>query len=271
MSEPTFGITFLRDDNEPRPAIESDLSVVGLVGPMTDAQSGIPLNDPITFNSDDVITIKALGTSNLIVDAILGVNGQLGDLQRAARIVLVRTLASSSQDATTKLAEETAGIVGSSTDKTGVHALKSAGQKLGVIPRLIAAPGYTAHQPVANEANPVAAELPGVLNHLIGMGVIGEATVIDQLTHRALLVKPSIAGSDESIWPSPRNDLAVAHKFSAQVLRRIKCEPHGGRRAFRNITFGVRAAHVGPDPARAGRVDRDRAAQFGRQYCGNGI
>jgi len=37
MTEPTFGITFVRDDNEPRPAIESDLSVVGLIGPMAAA------------------------------------------------------------------------------------------------------------------------------------------------------------------------------------------------------------------------------------------
>ena len=41
MTEPTFGISFLRDDDEPRPAIESDLSVIGLVGPMADAQNGI--------------------------------------------------------------------------------------------------------------------------------------------------------------------------------------------------------------------------------------
>ncbi|MFO1100034.1 MAG: phage tail protein [Xanthobacteraceae bacterium] len=173
MTEPTFGITFLRDDDEPRPAIDSDLSVIGLVGPMADAQNGIPLNDPITFNSDDVTTVKALGTTNLIVDAISGINDQLGELQRAARIVLVRTMASSSQDANTKLAEETAGIVGSSTEKTGVHAFRQAGQKLGVIPRLIAAPGFTAHQHAANEANPVAAELPAVLDDLLAVAVLG--------------------------------------------------------------------------------------------------
>ena len=127
MTEPTFGISFLRDDDEPRPAIESDLSVIGFVGPMADAQNGILLNDPITFNSDDVTTLNALGTTNLIVDAINGINDHLGELQRAARIVLVRTVASSSQEANTKFAEETAGIVGGATEKTGLHALKQAG------------------------------------------------------------------------------------------------------------------------------------------------
>jgi phage tail sheath protein FI len=62
------------------------------------------------------------------------------------------------------------GIVGSATEKTGLHALKQAGQKLGVIPRLIAAPGFTAHQHAADEANPVAAELPAVLDDLLRYG-----------------------------------------------------------------------------------------------------
>ena len=72
MTEPTFGISFLRDDNEPRPAITSDLSVVGLVGPMADAAEGISINDPIVFNSDDTATLTALGTNNYIADAVAG-------------------------------------------------------------------------------------------------------------------------------------------------------------------------------------------------------
>jgi phage tail sheath protein FI len=60
---------------------------------------------------------------------------------------------------------------GSATEKTGLHALKQAGQKLGVIPRLIAAPSFTAaHQHAADEANPVAAELPAVLDDLLRYG-----------------------------------------------------------------------------------------------------
>ncbi len=39
MTEPTFGISFLTDDNEPRPAVGSDLPVVGIVAPS-------PLADP---------------------------------------------------------------------------------------------------------------------------------------------------------------------------------------------------------------------------------
>jgi hypothetical protein len=81
MTEPIFGITFVRDDNEPRPAIESDLSVVGLIGPMADADASIPLNDPIEFDSDNTTQLALLGTSNLIIDAINGINEQLAEYE----------------------------------------------------------------------------------------------------------------------------------------------------------------------------------------------
>jgi uncharacterized protein len=177
MTEPTFGITFLRDDNEPRPAITSDLSVVGLVGPAADAQAGIPINVPIEFNSDDATTLAALGTTNNLIDALRGINDQLGELQRAARIVLVRTPASSASDAATRLAEETAAVAGDSSAGTGIHALKRAGTELGVIPRLIACPGYTSQQASPTTANPVCASLPSVLGSLLGVAVVdGPAT-----------------------------------------------------------------------------------------------
>lgn len=180
MTEPIFGITFEREDNEPRPAIESDLSVIGLAGPMADADAGIPINDPIEFNSNDTSVLASLGTTNNIIDAIDGINDQLGDLQRAARIVLVRTTASESEVPATALAENIAGIVGDSTAKTGIHAFKSAGQKLGVIPRLCAAPGFTWQQDASDEANEVAAEFPGVMASILGIAVLGGPSTTKQ-------------------------------------------------------------------------------------------
>jgi hypothetical protein len=147
MTEPTFGITFLHDDTEPRPAIESDLSVVGLIGPMADADMSIPFDDPIEFDSDDKMKLALLGEDNLIIDAINAINAQLADFQQAARIVLVRTEASTNVDADLAEQENIANILGYSTAKTGIHAFLVAGQKLGVIPRLIAAPGFTHQQP----------------------------------------------------------------------------------------------------------------------------
>lgn len=171
MTNPTFGFTILRDDNEPRPVVGSDLSIVGLTGPAPDAASGIPINEPISFNSDDTETITAIG-AGYIRDALEGINDQLAEFQRAAQVVYVRTPASSSTDPATKLAEETASIVGSSTSKTGIHAHRKAGQALGIVPRLHAAPGYTEHQAASDEANPVAAEYTSMLNDVMGVAVL---------------------------------------------------------------------------------------------------
>ncbi|MDC7784756.1 phage tail protein [Rhodoplanes sp. TEM] len=172
MTEPTFGIVFNRDDTEPRPAVDSDLSVVGIAAPAPMAADGIGFYDPIEFNSDDVTTINAIG-NGVVRDALDGINDQLAEFQRAARVVFVRTEHSTSTDPVTKLNEETADIVGDSTAGTGMHALLKAGQKLAVIPRLIMFPGYTAHQSAPDEANPVCAEATGVLNKLLGVAVIG--------------------------------------------------------------------------------------------------
>ncbi len=56
MSDPTFGISITRIDNEPRPAVYSDMSVVGLIGtaPEADAPTVWFRGDgPITTPIDD--------------------------------------------------------------------------------------------------------------------------------------------------------------------------------------------------------------------------
>ena len=54
MSSPTFGISITRVDNQPRPAIVSDMSVVGLVGTAPQANADtFPVNTPVVLYSDD--------------------------------------------------------------------------------------------------------------------------------------------------------------------------------------------------------------------------
>src|SRR5262245_36970964 len=72
-------------------------------------------------------------------------------------------------------------------------------------------------------------------------------------------------------FESPCDDLAVAQKFSGQILRGIERKPDGAVGALRNIALGVCAAHVGLDPARAHGVDRHRATQFGRENSGDRV
>jgi phage tail sheath protein FI len=170
MSEPTFGITISRVDNDPRPAITSDMSVVGLVGPMAGADAAaFPLNTPVAMFSDDPVLGAKLGNANAIGDAIDGINDQLGDYQVAARVVVVRT------DPGADEAAAITNIVGSSVAGSGVHALKRAGELTGLIPRMIGIPDFT-EQHATGEANAVVAELPAVLSSILAHAVVEGGT-----------------------------------------------------------------------------------------------
>lgn len=141
MSDPTFGISIQRVNDDPRPAVYSDMSVVGLVGTAPDANPEVfPLNTPIFVYSDDTAKLMGLGAAGTLADAIEGINDQLGEFQVAAKVVIVRIEAGADVD------ETMTNIIGSSIAKTGLWALTRAGPILGVIPRLIGVPGYTSQQ-----------------------------------------------------------------------------------------------------------------------------
>ena len=140
MSDPIFGIGIERIDNEPRPATDAEMAIIGLVVVAPDADPAkVPLNDPIYGLSNDPAFITALGASGTVAKGLDIINAQLGEYQVAARVVLVRVEEGADE------AETIANLVGSSALKTGMHALRKAGTKLGMIPRLVAVPGHT-HQ-----------------------------------------------------------------------------------------------------------------------------
>ncbi len=181
MTSPTYGIIFNPDDTDPRPAQPSDLSVVGLCLPADDADEDfLPLNEPVAFDSGDPAALAKLGDTEL-AHAVAAIDNQLADLQSSARVVAVRVEKGANAAATI------ANIVGSITDTsegghvgTGIHAFLRAGTMLGVIPRLIGAPGFTGQttQDGDNtEANPICAELPGVCSKILAHAVVaGPAT-----------------------------------------------------------------------------------------------
>ncbi|XAI96346.1 tail protein [Microcystis phage Mae-JY30] len=141
MSDPTFGIAITRLDNEPKPAVRADMAVIGLVGTAPGAVADhYPINDPVLIFSDDEAAIAALGNSGTLPAQIALINAQLGDFQRSARVVISRSVQGETEDATM------ANLVGNAATKTGIHALRSAGPKLGVVPRLIGVPGFTHQQ-----------------------------------------------------------------------------------------------------------------------------
>ena len=141
MSDPTFGISITRIDNEPRPAVYSDMSAVGIIGTAPSADAAVfPLNEPVFMYSDDAAKYAGLGATGTIKDAIDLINAQLGEFQVAAKVVVVRVTEGANAAATIT------NIVGNSTLKTGIHAFVEAGPALGVIPRLLCAPGFTSQR-----------------------------------------------------------------------------------------------------------------------------
>jgi len=137
MTESTFGMTFLRDDSEPSSVVASDLSVAGFVLPSADADpSAFPYHVAVTFNSNDLNYLGKLGSGPLY-RAVVKLNAQLARLQIAARLVVVRVPQGATID------ETIANIVGDPAAGTGWHAMLQAGQRLGVIPRLLGSPGFT--------------------------------------------------------------------------------------------------------------------------------
>lgn len=137
MTEPTFGIVLNRSNDEPRPVVPSDLSVLGLVLPSDDADASVfPINQPVEFNSNDPAYLTKIGTGPL-AKAISLINHQLDDYQVAARTVCVRVAKGADDN------ETITNIIGNQSANTGLYALLTAGQVLGVIPRIIGAPGYT--------------------------------------------------------------------------------------------------------------------------------
>jgi phage tail sheath protein FI len=170
MSDPTFGISITRIDNEPRPPVWSDMSVVGIIGTAPDAEeAAFPLDTPVFLYSDDAAKLTALGATGTLRDAITLLNAQLGEFQVAAKIVVVRVAEGLDVDATMT------SIVGDGVS-TGLQAFIAAGPELGVIPRLLCAPGFTS-QRATGEANPVCAALPPICEKLLAHAVVdGPAT-----------------------------------------------------------------------------------------------
>ena len=157
MTDPTFGISIRRVDEEARPVLGADLSTIGLVGPAPGADpDAFPLNTPVLTRTNDGLLVRKLGTQGYLRDALEGIADQLGELQRAARTIVVRTQAGEGDDPTERLNQTIAGIVGSSTEGTGIHALTRAPSLLGYTPRLIIVPGYTGQTALSDTVGRIA-------------------------------------------------------------------------------------------------------------------
>ena len=234
MSDPTFGLSITRVDTEPRPAIAYDLSVIGLIGTAELADTDrFPLDTPVFVYSDDTTLAADLGATGTLLDAIDGIHDQLGEFQTAAKVVVVRVTEGVDDDATIT------NIVGASGAGTGLWAFISAGPILGIVPRLLIAPGYTA-QGLASNA--VIAELPGVCAKLLAHAIVdGPAT--DQtdaiawregmISSRLIPVETAVkVGQAQTVKPASPRIAGIAvrrdHEFQGRPFHSWANQPISG-------------------------------------------
>jgi phage tail sheath protein FI len=182
------------------------MSVVGLIGTAPEADPAVfPLDTPVFLYSDDAAKRTALGVQGTISDALTLINAQLGEFQVAAKVVVVRV-----EEGET-VAETIANIVGDGIS-TGLEAFVRAGPLLGVIPRLLCAPGFTS-QRTGTDANAVCAALPAICNKLLAHAVIDGPATTEQAaidwretisSSRLIPVDPAVrvmAGSEVTVMP----------------------------------------------------------------------
>jgi uncharacterized protein len=131
------GIQHLRDGIEPQAVLTADMSVVGIVGIAEEADADIfPLNTAVEVRTNDTSLRTALGADGTLPDALAAISAQLTSVG-SAKCVVVRV--AEGVDAAATIAN----IVGNEATETGVWALLSAPENLGLTPRLLIAPGYT--------------------------------------------------------------------------------------------------------------------------------
>ncbi|WP_029083402.1 phage tail sheath subtilisin-like domain-containing protein [Bradyrhizobium sp. th.b2] len=136
------GIETIELDSPSGPVETVKSNVIGLVGTAPDADPDLfPLNTPVPVFADALKAGQLKSTGTLLdgIDAIYS--------QKSAVVVVVRVSEGQSQE------ETWSNAVGSPSGKTGVWSLLKARPMLGLIPKLLVAPGHTSGRPTNGVAN----------------------------------------------------------------------------------------------------------------------
>ncbi len=157
---PSFlhGIETVEIDDGIRPIATVKSSVIGFVGTAPDADAAIfPVETPVLIAGPRMA-------------AMLGADGTLLDAYNAAyaqgvNTVIVVRVAEGADAAATRTA-----VSGVAANSSGVWALLGAANRLGLTPRILAAPGFTS-SPAADPANPVTQALISVAIRLRAVSI----------------------------------------------------------------------------------------------------
>ncbi len=147
--------TRLQESNETPVLVQiAQTAVLGILGTAPNADAAkFPLNTPVLLKGTPTDAV-GLGDTGTLKDAVDDVFDQIG-----AYTIVIRV------DEGIDAAATMSNLVGDATQLTGVHALKKAEAQLGIKPRLIVIPGYSAPTD-PTVLNPVVAELADVLEEI---------------------------------------------------------------------------------------------------------
>lgn len=231
------GVEVLEIDTGSRPISTVRSSVIGIVGtaPLADEEA-FPLNTPVLIAGSlrEAAKLKAKeDAENKGEGTLPGALDSIFD-QAGAVVVVIRVAKGDTDTETT--ANVIGGVNASNGNYEGVKALLGAESKLGVVPRILVAPGFTHQRDSA--ANAVVAELKGIAQRLRAVviadgpnttdeaaktyaGDFGDARVYvvdpwvlkldDKGKTVAAPASPCVAGllaridNDEGFWVSPSN------------------------------------------------------------------
>lgn len=161
MSDPTFGMTFSRPDDEPVPVLGADFSKGIAFATSADADAtAYPIGEPTRISTADGGMVAKLGTGALR-DAINGINHQLRGLSAGADMTIYRV----AEGATPA---ETAANIAAALSPTNVAAIPS---HVNATPRLVWA-DRGAYRPAGGAAGPVSVALPAACERLLAISVV---------------------------------------------------------------------------------------------------
>lgn len=169
------GVEVLEIDAGPRPIQTVRSSVIGIIGTAPDADAAaFPLNTPVMIAGSrrEAAKLDTIGAGNgTLPSALDSIFDQAG-----AVVVVVRVASESDGQGGINETEVMANIVGgvnsTNGDYEGVHAFLGAESKLGVVPRILVAPGFSHQRPENPQlpgqylANPVVSEMVGIAERL---------------------------------------------------------------------------------------------------------
>ncbi|RPE72542.1 hypothetical protein EDC62_0233 [Tibeticola sediminis] len=231
------GVEVVEIDDGIRPIQTVRSSVIGIVGTAPAAiDTAAPLNTPILLTTPRSAAV--LGATGTLPGAIAAIHAQ-----GYAPIIVAIRVPEVADDPDTPANERLAAIIGGTDTttgaRTGIAALETARGTVGVVPRIVLAPGFSQHKLVADALIAQAAKLRGVAlldgPNTTTSGAVAYRTQIS--SDRAYLIDPwavadgqvvpvssHVAGliakidNERGFWASPSNNPLLGIERAARPI-----------------------------------------------------